>query len=76
MKTLNRTKSEELFNEIKDIKFLVGQLGSCVQNPDFVNEENVEENYRYFDDDYKKVIKRLEKLRENMLLLHKRIKQF
>jgi len=41
MKTLNPQKSEELWNEIKNIEYLVSKLSGCVQNPDFVNEENV-----------------------------------
>jgi len=76
MKTLNPQKSEELWNEIKNIEYLVSKLGGCVQNPDFVNEENVGENFIYFDNDYKKVVKRLDALRENMILLHKRVKNF
>jgi len=47
-KTLNPQKSEELWNEIKNIEYLVSKLGGCVQNPDFVNEENAKENLRYF----------------------------
>ena len=41
-----------------------------------INEENVGENFIYFDNDYKKDIKRLDALRENMILLHKRVKNF
>ena len=70
MKTLNSQKSEELWNEIKNIEYLVSKLGGCVQNPDFVNEENAQENYEYFYNDYKKVIEKLNMFRQNIFLLH------
>lgn len=73
MKTLDRNKSEELWNEVKSIEFLVSKLGGCVQNPDFVNEENAVENYRFFLNDYTKVIDRLRYLRENIAILHEDI---
>jgi len=73
MKTLNPQKSEELFNEIKSIEYLVSKLGGCVQNPDFVNEENAVENYRFFLNDYTKLIDRLRILRENIAILHEDI---
>ena len=76
MKTLNLQKSEELWNEIKNIEYLVSKLGGCVQNPDFVNEDIAQENYRYFYNDYVKVLDRLQLLNKNILLLHQNIKDF
>jgi len=76
MKTMNREKSEQLFNEVRKIEMSVMRLGGYVQNPDYVNKNNAGRNYQDFDTDYKIIIKRLEGLRENMLLLHKQIKQF
>jgi len=76
MKTMNREKSEQLFNEVRKIEMSVMRLGGYVQNPAYVNENNAGRNYQDFDTDYKIIIKRLEGLRENMLLLHKQIKQF
>jgi len=73
MKTLNPQKSEELFNEIKNIEYLVSNLGGCVQNPDFVNEENAIENFNNFDDDYDKVINKLEKVRKELFDLYSEI---
>jgi len=73
MKTLNPQKSEELWNEIKNIEYLVSKLGGCVQNPDFVNEENAIENFNKFDDDYDKVIDKLEKVREEVFDLYSEI---
>jgi len=73
MKTLNPQESERLWNEIKDIEYLVSRLGGCVQNPDFVNEENTRENLRYFLNDYDRVIDKLVKLKTNMILLHDEI---
>jgi len=73
METLDRGKSEELWNEIKNIEFLVSRLGGCVQNPDFVNEEIAQENYDMFYNDYQKVTGRLLKLKEDIFLLHKEI---
>ena len=69
-KTLDREKSEQLFNEIKIIEYLVSKLGGCVQNPDFVNEEIAQENYNMFCNDYAKLIDRLENLKENIFLIH------
>jgi len=69
-KTLNRDKSEELFNEIKSIEYLVSKLGGCVQNPDFVDKSNVRDNYEMFYLDYIKLIGRLENLKENIFELH------
>jgi len=73
MKTLNPQKSEELWNEIKNIEYLVSKLGGCVQNPDFVNEETAVENYRFFLNDYTKIIDRLRNLRINVAILHEDI---
>ena len=73
MKTLNLQKSEELWNEIKNIEYLVSKLSGCVQNPDFVNEEIAQENYEMFIDDYRKVTSKLVKLREDIFLLHNEI---
>jgi len=73
MKTLNSQKSEKLWNEIKNIEFLVSKLGGCVQNPDFVNEENAKENLRYFLNDYDRVIDKLVQLKINILYLHDEI---
>jgi len=73
MKTLNPQKSEELWNEIKNIEYLVSKLGGCVQNPDFVNEEIAQENYEMFYNDYRKVTSKLVKLREDIFLLHDEI---
>lgn len=70
MQTLDRVKSEELFNEIKNIEFLVRNLGGCVQNPDFVNKSNVRENYEMFINDYIKLIGRLENLKEDIFNIH------
>jgi len=47
MKTLNPQKSEELWNEIKNIEYLVSKLGGCVQNPDFVDAENIVRTKQY-----------------------------
>ena len=69
-KTLDREKSEQLFNEIKIIEYLVSKLGGCVQNPDFVNEEIAQENYNMFCNDYYKVIDKLVKLKTDMILMH------
>lgn len=73
MKTLNREKSEELWNEVKSIEFLVSKLGGCVQNPDFVNEEIAQENYEMFYNDYRNVTNKLAKLKEDIFLLHEEI---
>jgi len=73
VKTLNREKSEELFNEIRRIEYLVSKLGGCVQNPDFVNEENAKENLRYFLNDYDRVIDKLVNFKINILYLHDEI---
>ena len=73
IKTLNLQKSEELWNEIKNIEYLVSKLGGCVQNPDFVDEENAQENYEMFYNDYRKVTSKLVKLREDIFLLHEEI---
>jgi len=73
MKTLNPQKSEELWNEIKNIEYLISKLGGCVQNPDFVNEKNAIENFNNFDDDYDKVINKLEKVREELFDLYSEI---
>lgn len=71
--TLDKDKSEELFNEIHYIASLVQRLGGCVQNPDFVNEENARENLRYFLKDYDKAIDKLVEFKTNILLLHEEI---
>ena len=73
MKTLNPQKSEELWKEIKSIEYLVSKLGGWVQNPDFVNEDNAIENYRFFLNDYTKIIDRLRNLRENIAILYENI---
>ena len=70
MKTLDRNKSEELWNEVKSIEFLVSKLGGCVQNPDFVNKSNVRDNYEMFINDYTRLIGRLEELKENIFNIH------
>jgi len=76
MKTLNTQKSEELWNEIKSIEYLVSKLGGCVQNPDFVNEENARENYNYFINDYYKIMDKLVELKNNILILHDELINF
>lgn len=73
MKTMNRDKSEELFNEIRRIEMSVMHLGGYVQNPDFVNENNAERIYQEFAGNYHEIISRLEELRVKMLDLHKDI---
>jgi len=70
MKTLNRQKSEELFNEIRSIEFSVNHLGAYVQNPDFVNEENVYQDYNSFDNKFSKVIERLKNVRTELYKLY------
>jgi hypothetical protein len=68
--TLDRDKSEELWNEIKYIEYLISKLGGCVQNPDFVDKSNVRDNYEIFINSYTKIIDRLEKLKENIFEIH------
>ena len=70
MKTLNPQKSEELWKEIKNIEYIVSKLGGCVQNPDFVNEDNATENYISFYTNYKEISVRLDELEQNMFKLH------
>jgi len=70
MKTISRTISEELFNEIRRIELSVMHLGGYIQNPDCVNESNARINFINFDTDYKLIINRLEVLRENVFNLH------
>jgi len=70
MKTLNPKKSEELWNEVKNIEFLASKLGGCVQNPDFVDKTNVRDNYEMFINNYTKLIGRLEELKENIFEIH------
>lgn len=62
MKTLDREKSEALFNEFKELGIRVSQLGSVVQNPDFVSSNNAEECFKGCFEAYDKCIKDLIKL--------------
>jgi len=70
MKTLNRQKSEELFDEIRSIEFSVNHLGAYVQNPDFVNKDNAFQDYDSFDDEFSRVIKRLQDVRTELFKLY------
>lgn len=73
MKTLNRNKSQELFYKIKQLGNTISNLSGVVQNPDFVNEENAQENYELFYNNYKNCIRKLEELREEIFELHNEI---
>lgn len=73
MKTMNREISERQFYEIKYIESLISNLGSYIQNPDFVNKTNARQNFNDFDDTYDQIIDRLEKLREKVFDLHQDI---
>jgi len=73
MKTMNREKSEKLFNEIKSIEFAINHLGAYVQNPDFVNKENAYQDYNSFDNEFVRVIKRLQDLRTELCKLYAEI---
>jgi hypothetical protein len=73
MKTMNREKAENLFYEIKNIQFSIQNLAGCVQNPDFINEENAQKNYDIFYNDYKNIIKKLDKIKDDVYKLHNEI---
>lgn len=73
MKTLNRQKSEELFNEFKELGSSVSFLSAVVQNPDYVNEENAQENYQMFYNSYRLILDKFIDLRERVFQLHNEI---
>lgn len=73
MKTLDFIKSENLFYKIKSLGDKVSMLSGVVQNPDFVNEENAQENYDWFYCDYKRCISELREIKDNVFELHNEI---
>lgn len=73
MKTLNRQKSEKLFYKIKELGSGVSFLSAVVQNPDFVNEENAQENYEAFYNSYKRILDKLKDIREEVFQLHEEV---
>lgn len=56
METMDNQKATEMFNEIQDLAISIQSFGKhdipllsgLVQNPDFVNEDNVQEQYEIF----------------------------
>jgi uncharacterized protein (DUF2235 family) len=52
MKTLNKEKSEEIFNKFQRISDAASILSGVVSNPDAINKDNAKENYELFLDDY------------------------
>ena len=62
---LDRSKSEQLFYEIKDLKMLIQGLGGVVQNPDFAamsDFESFKEDCTRFEEKYEIIKKEVEKL--------------
>jgi len=45
-------------------------LGAYVQNPDFVNKDNAFQDYDSFDDEFSRVIKRLQDVRTELFKLY------
>lgn len=70
MKTLNSNKSEEIFYRIKQLASRLDCLSGVVQNPDFVNEDNAQENYLNFYNEYKSIKKTLDDIRDSVYELH------
>ena len=70
MKTLDIQKSSELFRQITLLSGKVNELRGVVQNPDFVNEENAQENYEIFYNSYKEIIRKLDDIAEEVYQLH------
>lgn len=73
IKTLDRNKSEELFNRIGSASIMLNHLKATVQNPDFVNEENVYENYCFFRENYLHLVAELSKINGSIATLHREI---
>jgi hypothetical protein len=71
MKTLDREKSEKLFDKIQRLELYVSSLKGSIQNPDFVNKECAEENYKIFDGQYNMCLRILEEVKTEMFSLHK-----
>ena len=73
MKTLNREVSEELFNRIVNLKYVLQHMAGAVQNPDFVNEDNAKENYDFYKESYYNLMAELSKINGKMQLIHQEI---
>ena len=73
MKTLNKEKSKQLFFRIKELGSVISMLIWVVQNPDFVTEDNAQENYENFYNGYKSCIRSLDEIREQVYELHKEL---
>ncbi len=55
------------------MSLMCGHLKAAVQNPDFVNEENVYENYCFFRENYLRLVAELIKINGSIATLHKEI---
>lgn len=73
IRTLDRNKSEELFNRINRASLMCEHLKATVQNPDFVNKENAYENYCFFRENYHRLVAELSKINGSVAALHKEI---
>lgn len=73
MKSLDRKKSRDLFERFNVIAEKVRLLGGVVQNPDFVNQENAEENIRIFMEQFKVCEKELCNVAKEVLDIHEEI---
>lgn len=73
MKTLDRVKSEELFNRIKSLGNTVQHMAGVVQNPDFINEDNAYENYLEFRKRYHSIAGELSAINGAVAKLHMEI---
>lgn len=71
--TLNREKSEKLFNRIHKVGNMITRLSGVVQNSDSVNESNAYENYLIFREEYSRCISELSKINEAVATLHEEI---
>lgn len=52
---------------------MLNHLKATVQNPDFVNEENVYENYCFFRENYLRMVSELSKINVKVAALHREI---
>jgi hypothetical protein len=73
IQTLDRNKSEELFNRINSVSLMCNHLKVAVQNPDFVNEENAYENYCFFRENYLRMVAELSKINVRVAAIHREI---
>lgn len=71
--TLNREKSEKLFNRIHKVGNMITRLSGVVQNSDSVDESNAYENYLIFREEYSRCISELSKINEAVAALHEEI---